>query len=322
MEHPPHPDTALCDVGRKLYTSALRTGLLSHEATGSAPCLIDTGLLRRDPGDAQWLVPAPPSEAVADLVRPLERELSEYRRFATALAGTVEQLTTHTPEETAPSLLTVWRGKEQIEAALLRALDDGTEEFLAIQPASGRTNRTAEKIRATAQRVRELHERGITQRTLYNHTYRHHPATLAYLDALRDTGLEVRTMEETAERLLIIDRAVAFVPTQPDRETALEIRHPGLVWYLVSVFERFWQFAVPWEHQVPYRETPSGITGVQQKIAQLLVEGHLDQAIARRLGMNVRTCRAHVARLSAALGSTNRAQLGYLIARSGMLEEV
>ncbi|MFW6724678.1 helix-turn-helix transcriptional regulator [Streptomyces sp. MAR4 CNY-716] len=321
MDHP-HPETALCGVGRKLYASALRTGLLSHEATGSAPCLIDTGLLRRDPGDPHWLVPAPPSEAAADLVRPLERELSEYRRFATALAGTLEQLTTLPPDGTAPSLLTVWKGKEQIEAALLRALDEGTEEFLAIQPASGRTNRTAEKIRATAERVRELHERGVVQRTLYNHTYRHHPTTLAYLDALKDTGLEVRTMEETAERLLIIDRTVAFVPTQPDRETALEIRHPGLVWYLVGVFERFWQSAVPWERQVPYQDTPEGITGVQLKIARLLVEGHLDEAIARRLGMNVRTCRAHIAKLCTALGSDSRTQLGYHIAHSGMLEEV
>ncbi|AZM47521.1 helix-turn-helix transcriptional regulator [Streptomyces sp. WAC 06738] len=269
MDHP-HPHTALCDVGRKLYTSALRTSPLSREATGSAPCLIDTGLLRHDPADPQFLVPAPPSEAVADLVRPLERELSEYRRFAGALAGTVEQLTARTPEEAAPSLLTLWKGKDQIEAALLRALDEGTEEFLATQPASGRTNRTAEKIHATAQRVRELHDRGISQRTLYNHTY----------------------------------------------------RHPGLVWYLVSVFKLCWQFAVPWERQVPYANTPTGITGVQKKIARLLVEGRLDEAIARRLGMNVRTCRAHVARLATTLGSTNRAQLGYLIARSGILEEV
>lgn len=37
--------------------------------------------------------------------------------------------------------------------------------------------------------------------------------------------------------------------------------------------------------------------------------------------MNVRTCRAHVAKLAAALGSNSRAQLGYLIARSGILEE-
>lgn len=36
--------------------------------------------------------------------------------------------------------------------------------------------------------------------------------------------------------------------------------------------------------------------------------------------MKVRTCRGHIAKLSAALGSGSRAQLGYLIARSGILD--
>jgi DNA-binding NarL/FixJ family response regulator len=51
------------------------------------------------------------------------------------------------------------------------------------------------------------------------------------------------------------------------------------------------------------------------------VEGHVDEAIARRLGMNVRTCRAHIAKLATALGSGSRAQLGYLIAQSGILSQ-
>lgn len=58
---------------------------------------------------------------------------------------------------------------------------------------------------------------------------------------------------------------------------------------------------------------------MQRTIAQLLIEGHVDEAIARRLGMNVRTCRAHIAKLATTLGSGSRAQLGYLIARSGIL---
>lgn len=37
--------------------------------------------------------------------------------------------------------------------------------------------------------------------------------------------------------------------------------------------------------------------------------------------MNVRTCRAHIAKLASTLGSGSRAQLGYLIARSGILDQ-
>jgi hypothetical protein len=37
--------------------------------------------------------------------------------------------------------------------------------------------------------------------------------------------------------------------------------------------------------------------------------------------MNVRTARVHIAKLAAALGSESRAQLGYLIAESGILKQ-
>ncbi|WBB64314.1 helix-turn-helix transcriptional regulator [Streptomyces sp. WMMC500] len=321
MAHPHHTN-GLCASGRKLYASALRSGRISHEATATAPCLFDLELLRPEPGDTQWLVPTPPTQALAGLVKPLERELSEYRLFVAAIADTVEQVTALDLDDPAAAAFTVWTGKERIDDALVRALEDCTQQFLAIQPASGRTNWNAATMRTTTHRVRRMSERGVSQRTLYHHTYRHHPAQLAYLDELSDTGLEVRTLEEMPERVLIVDQQVAFIPAQPDREVAMEIRHPGLVWFLLAIFEHFWHLGVPWEHRLPEQDTPEGITPVQRSIARLLVEGHLDEAIARRLGMNVRTCRSHIAKLSTAVGSNSRAQLGYLIARSGMLEEV
>lgn len=164
-------------------------------------------------------------------------------------------------------------------------------------------------------------DRGVSIRTLYQHTVRHSPGTLAYAERMSDESVEIRTLEELIERLIIFDRTVAFIPAQDDRQVALELRHPGLVEYLVKVFEQLWTRAAPLLEEVKYDPTPKGISGVQRSIAQLLVEGHVDDSIARRLGMNVRTCRAHVAKLSAVLGSNSRAQLGYLIARSGILEQ-
>ncbi|MEE1763818.1 helix-turn-helix transcriptional regulator [Streptomyces sp. SP18BB07] len=62
------------------------------------------------------------------------------------------------------------------------------------------------------------------------------------------------------------------------------------------------------------------VTPRQRAIARLLVLGHTDTAIADRLGRNVRTARLDIARLAAQLGSESRAQLGYLIGQSGILE--
>ncbi len=77
----------------------------------------------------------------------------------------------------------------------------------------------------------------------------------------------------------------------------------------------------PLVRRIPYGARPDGIIGTQLVTAHLLVEGHVDEAIARRLGMKVRTCCGHIAKLPAALGSGSRAQLGYLVARSGIFDD-
>jgi DNA-binding NarL/FixJ family response regulator len=98
---------------------------------------------------------------------------------------------------------------------------------------------------------------------------------------------------------------------------ALELRHPSLVHYLVTVFERFWRLAIPLSAPLP----DTGIEGISHRehsIAALLAEGHQDAVIAERLGISVRTCRAHIARLSETLGAASRTQLGVRIAQVGL----
>ncbi|WP_406862205.1 helix-turn-helix transcriptional regulator [Streptomyces solicamelliae] len=315
-----HGADELCVAGKDLYAKALRSGRIAYKETAVAPCLIDLGLLRADPDDADVLRPIPPSVALNQLIHPIEREIQERRQLTVALADTFEpfmSITTKDPS-TADSI-NVLEGLGLINATLDRATAECTEELLTVQPGSGRRPHI---LQEALRRVEPLLGRGISMRTLYQHTARHHSSTLAYVEHVAPHGLEVRTLEEIIDRLIIIDRKVAFVPARSDRQVALELRHEGLVQYLVGVFEQFWLHGVPWEDEVvAYTPVLDGISGVQRSIARLLIEGHVDEAIARRLGMNVRTCRAHIAKLASALGSGSRAQLGYLIAQSGILEQ-
>lgn len=132
---------------------------------------------------------------------------------------------------------------------------------------------------------------------------------------------EARTLDEVTDRLIIVDRAVAFVPSDRDGRVALEIRHPTIVGYLATAFDRFWRPATPMHPQAVRRPTLNGVTPRQRAIAALLVEGHTDAVIADRLGMNVRTARVHIAKIATTLGSGSRAQLGYLIGQSGILDQ-
>ncbi|MGC9540070.1 helix-turn-helix transcriptional regulator [Streptomyces sp. UG1] len=314
----PHAITELCDEGARLYTGALRAGRIARAEVESAPCLLEFALLHPDPDDATWLRPVPPSIALAQRLHPLEREITDRRRQSLHLAEVFEPFMNVSAEGTTPThAITVLEGRDRINEALNGATSECHTEVLTVQP--GGRRREGNLLKGL-DRDRPLIERGVRFRTLYQHTARHSPETLAYVDQMISSGkVEIRTIDELVERLIICDETVAFIPIREDRQVALELRHPGLVRYLIKVFEFMWVRAVPLKVGTPYETAPDGITDIQHSIAKLLIEGHVDEAIARRLGMNVRTCRAHIAKLATALGSGSRAQLGFLIAQSGIL---
>ena len=315
----PHAMTALCGEGGRLYAHALRTGRIARTDVESAPCLMEFALLHPDPDDANWLLPVPPSVALAQRLNPIEHEIAERRRWSIELSDAFEPFLALSAQATANTHpIMVLEGGKRINAALNLATAQCQTEMLTVQP----SNRISESsLLQGLERDRPLIERSVRIRTLYQHTARYNPEKLAYVDQLSNGKVEYRTIDELAERLIICDETVAFIPTRDDQQVALELRHPGLVRYLIKVFEFMWARAVPLATGAPYETAPDGITDIQHSIAKLLVEGHVDEAIARRLGMNVRTCRAHIAKLATALGSGSRAQLGYLIAESGILKQ-
>ncbi|MFJ8468153.1 helix-turn-helix transcriptional regulator [Streptomyces swartbergensis] len=314
-----HPITELCEAGSRLYTTALRAGRVARADAESAPCLVELALLHPDPDDPTWLRPVPPAVALAQHLHPLEREITERRRLSVQLADTFEPFMAMGMQATATSdSITVLEGGERINAALNLATAQCQTELLTVQPSDRVSERS---LLRSLERDKPLIDRGVKVRSLYQHTARYNPEKLSYVARLSEGKVEYRTIDELVERLIICDETVAFIPARDDQQVALELRHPGLVRYLIKVFEYLWDRAVPMSTGAPYEAASDGITEIQHSIAKLLVEGHVDEAIARRLGMNVRTCRAHIAKLASALGSGSRAQLGYLIAQSGILQQ-
>ncbi|MCX4408290.1 helix-turn-helix transcriptional regulator [Streptomyces sp. NPDC059837] len=315
----PHAVTELCEEGGRLYAHALRTGRIAREDVKSASCLMELSLLHPDPDDSDWLRPVPPAVALAQRLNPIEHEIAERRRWSIELSDAFEPFMALSTQTTATThSITVLEGGDRINAALNLATAQCQTEMLTVQP----SNRFSERsVMQGLERDRPLTERGVRIRTLYQHTVRYDLERLAYVEQLSNGKVEYRTIDELVERLIICDETVAFIPTRDDQQVALELRNPGLVRYLIKVFEFMWGRSVPLSAGAPYETAPDGITEIQHSIAKLLVEGHVDEAIARRLGMNVRTCRAHIAKLATALGSGSRAQLGFLIAQSGILDQ-
>ncbi|MEV5600177.1 LuxR C-terminal-related transcriptional regulator [Streptomyces sp. NPDC052299] len=314
--HQPHGDLELCEAGVGTYTEALRAGRLPRSELESAPCLTKLALVHPDPHDDGWIQPVPPSSALAHLLQPVTREIHERIRLAAALADSLAPLTS--VASTDPNLaITVLEGIPLIEAAIQNATDGARIEVLTLQPSG---TRPVDQLKKALSRGLSMAERGVTLRHIYQHPARYSPAIKTYLDDMPSSALQVRTIEQTVERLFVFDRTVAFIPANPERDVALEIRHPALVRYLIQVYEVLWAQAKPLTAplQAPAHDTP--ITATQLSVARLLVEGSTDQIVARKLGISVRTCRAHIAKLMHTLNATSRTHLGALLIQSGIVE--
>nr|WP_202458335.1 helix-turn-helix transcriptional regulator [Streptomyces sp. SID5464] len=313
----------MCSTGRRLYEQALRQGYLPIEVTEAAPCLINLGLLRPSADSLSRLEPVAPVVALHRLLRASEEQIARERRREARLTETFDPLLRlgGYPEATDASHLRTLSGTEQINGAITEAMAQASREVLTIQPRTGLTGRRGEESDAIALvRDQDVLDRGARVRTLYPHTLRHFPSIAARHERLVG-DIEARSLDEVTDRMILIDAAVAFIPVDPDGTVALEIRHPAIARHLATTFDRLWRLATPMYPEAVPPPSPNGITPRQRAIAALLTEGHTDAVIADRLGMNIRTARVHIAKLAATLGSQSRAQLGYLIGQSGILDQ-
>ncbi|QWB24183.1 MULTISPECIES: helix-turn-helix transcriptional regulator [Streptomyces] len=323
VPHPTHDAEELCPAGRELYERALREGHVPAEAARATPCLLDFGLLHPAVDDLHRLEPVVPAVALRRLLRISGERIASERRREERLAETFGPLLAapgHDPAAAGTPTLTLLSGKERINRAITEAMADASRELLTVQPRARITRDRIEAAYAVAtSRDQALLDRGGRIRTLYQHTLRHSPLTVAHQERL--TGdIEARALDEVTDRLIVVDRAIAFLPADTEGALALEIRHPAIVGYLATAFDRLWRLATPVFPEALPQPSLNGVTPRQHAIAALLVEGHTDAVIADRLGMNIRTARVHIAKLAATLGSQSRAQLGFLIGRSGILD--
>ncbi|MCC5476995.1 helix-turn-helix transcriptional regulator [Streptomyces barringtoniae] len=321
--HVAHGAQEMCAEAAALYARALRDGHLRAGDAEEAPCLVGLGLLRPSAGAPDRPEPLAPAVALHRLLRASEDRIADERRREARLAELFEPLLRIDGRRTGtddPPAVTVLTGFPGIGRAIARAMADSHGELLAVQPHVSHTRTPAEARAEVLARCQDFLDRGGRIRTLYQHTLRHAPSVAARYEQLRGAA-GARTLDEITDRLLVVDRTVACIPADSGRTLALEIRHPALVEFLATAFDRLWRLATPMYPEAAQPPTLNGVTPRRRAIAALLIEGHTDADMAERLGMNIRTARLHIAELAATLGSDSRAQLGYLIGRSGILDE-
>jgi len=163
--------------------------------------------------------------------------------------------------------------------------------------------------------VREQMAGGRELRSIYPVAVLDHPEQLAWVREWASVGERQRVVQQVPHEYVIFgEEVVLSSPSWGSTEGgAVLVRLPLLVRAFTAVFDDAWRSGLP----VP---DPSVEQDVDTRLLALLAGGFKDEAIARYLGLSLRTVRRRVAHLADELGVHTRFQLGVVAQRRGLLD--
>lgn len=282
---------------------------------GAFDLLRQVGLVALSEDGRTWLA-VDPSAVQSQVVAPMGQRgaelIAESARWAQAF-NTLSHTWRQSPAAVGGPFTAI-RGTGTIGTFLASLVADAQEELLTAQPQAGRNIKQLTEV--VAREVAAI-ERGVKMRTLYQHAARRNPDTRKYVSAVSEAGAEVRTLDEFFNRLIVVDRRIAIIPSHEGLTVAMVIREPSLIAYLVDMFERHWERARPF--------TSEGLPVAREIAAEqramtirMLLEGRADPAGAKRLGVSPRTYAGYVADLKTEFDAETRFQLGYAMGQRGI----
>ncbi len=180
-------------------------------------------------------------------------------------------------------------------------------ESLAFHPVNALTEESIEAGRPLNERALA---RGVRFRSIYLDSVANDRVTKAHAQWMAERRSEIRTSPTLPMRLLIVDTTAAVVAGLPGQAqpSALLFSNPPVVHAMRALFEAYWEHASPLN--TPADSHPGGLTAQERKLLQLLATGLTDDAVARALGIGVRTERRIVAELMDRLGASSRFEAG------------
>jgi DNA-binding CsgD family transcriptional regulator len=265
---------------------------------------------------ARRLVPVDPEVAAASLVAPIDEEVYRQRAAINQIRQHLDAFRPYYDRVRTQPTGQVMELRDDLEVVghLHLAAQACTREVLGFVGTGWGDARPSPAVWA------ELAERGVRLRLLLPHAVRSQIRARAQLDALIARGAEVRTSGQVPRQIVIFDAAVAvLLHDEPVAGTlGVAIQHPPTVTLLKEVVASAWGSGHAYlADELGYREVADNL---HRTIVELLAEGLTDEAIARRLGVSVRTCRRHIAALLQRLDAVSRFQAGVLATATGLLD--
>jgi DNA-binding CsgD family transcriptional regulator len=263
---------------------------------------------------------APPQLALGALLTAQRHALGQAELTAAALAEAYHAASA----QNAHDLVEVAVGAEQVRQRFEHIQLNAETELLALVQAQAEVVETGSgdaELRAV--------QRGVRYRVVIERSALDGQQVVDELSAGPIAEEQVRVVESVPTRLVVADRGTVMLPLSdagaPAGENgrrpggdegpmALISRAPGLVTAMLGLFESIWQRAMPVRLAgdegavAPAESLP---TALDLRILSLLLVGATDAAIAKQLGLGLRTVQRRVAHMMELAEVSTRLQLGW-----------
>lgn len=261
--------------------------------------------------------PVDPELGLTSLLMSQEAEVLEQQRQIRASRLAVTQMLADIRATGGQATVEVQKLQtmDQIQSKIEHLAGTCTSEVVAFVPGGGQSE---EHLEAARPLDLAATDRGVQLRYVFLDSARNSAATRSYVCWLGERGGLVRTVPRLPSRMIIYDRSTAIVPVDPSAADlgALVLHGTGAVTGLLTLFDQIWQQASPLGEAVaPQGDDP--LSPPERAVLELLAGGLTDDAIARQLGVSVRTTRRITADLMQRLGARSRFEAGVLAGARG-----
>lgn len=174
-----------------------------------------------------------------------------------------------------------------------------------------------EVLEESLDRDAEMIGRGVQVRNIYDRSVLHNPRHARYLERLAEAGVRVRLIDHGPADVVIYDRLVVCMTTDPDQPSdgMIVVRGSMLVKMHLATFEDYWLRSEPYERGLAARAGGARLTPQERVVVRLMAGGLSDDRIARRMGIHRRTVQRTVAKLMERLGAASRFEAGLRLAQ-------
>ncbi|GAA2107783.1 LuxR family transcriptional regulator [Actinomadura alba] len=289
---------------------AAHTGRTTVSLRRTFARLEELGLVSRLAGRPVRFLATRPDVAVAALISHREEALAQARLGALALLAEVPPPEHRAPEE----LVEVVQGRAAVAQRFIQMQQTATDELLVLDQPPYVQDPGQQNIGELERLVRGVRVRGI-----YAVSALEIPGKLRLAQESVAAGEEARISPDVPMKLAIADRKSAILPLTTEAsalaDSAVIVHSSTLLDALVTLFEVLWRSALP----LPTKSFEAASVGPANppdaELFTLLAAGLKDEAIARQLGVSLRTVHRRVSELMGGLGARTRFQAGLLAAR-------